>query len=121
RERPELRFNPLPAMRSIHRLDTRSDGFDQQLRNLLAYDASQDESIERATAEILARVQQEGDTALLEYTRRFDRVQADSVAALEIPRSEWQAALGALPQEQRAALEAAAERIRRYHEHQVTQ
>ena len=52
-------------------------------------------------------MQHEGDAALLEYTQRFDRVQAESVAALEIPRSEWLAALDGLPQAQRAALEAA--------------
>ncbi len=108
-------------MLSIHRLDTSAADFRSALRRLLAYDASQDESIERATAEILLRVQQEGDAALLEYTRRFDRVEAESVAALEIDRSEWLAALDKLPQDQRAALEAAAERIKRYHEHQVTQ
>ncbi|MFT0849365.1 histidinol dehydrogenase [Achromobacter sp. F4_2707] len=108
-------------MLSIHRLDTSAADFQSVLRRLLAYDASQDESIERATAEILLRVQQEGDAALLEYTRRFDRVEAESVAALEIDRSEWLAALDKLPQDQRAALEAAAERIKRYHEHQVTQ
>ncbi|NLC37197.1 MAG: histidinol dehydrogenase [Alcaligenaceae bacterium] len=108
-------------MPSINRLDSSAPDFSSALRHLLAYDASQDESIERATAEILARVQHEGDAALLEYTRRFDRVQADSVAALEIDRSEWQAALNSLPHDQRQALEAAAERVRRYHEHQVTQ
>lgn len=106
-------------MASIQRLDTASPGFRSDLRRLLAYDASQDESIERATAEILARVQQEGDAALLDYTRRFDGVEAQSVAALEIDRSEWAAALDALPADQRSALEKAADRIRRYHEHQV--
>lgn len=108
-------------MSSIQRLDSADPGFRSDLRRLLAYDASQDESIERATADILEHVRTEGDTALLNYTRRFDRLEAESVAALEIDRSEWLAALDALPREQRAALEAAAERIRRYHEHQVAQ
>src|SRR5690606_37555012 len=108
-------------MSSINRLDSADSGFKSDLRRLLAYDASQDESIERATAEILSRVEREGDPALLEFTRRFDRVQADSVAALEIGRHEWQAALEALPGTQREALEAAADRIRCYHQHQVTQ
>ena len=106
-------------MSSINRLDTADAGFQSALRHLLAYDASQDVSIERATSEILARVKDEGDAAVLEYTRRFDRVQAETVAQLEIDRSEWLAALDGLPPEQRKALEAAAERIRRYHEHQV--
>ncbi len=108
-------------MSSINRLDSADAGFQSDLRRLLAYDASQDESIERATAEILSRVQREGDAALLEFTRRFDRVQAGSVAALEIGRHEWQAALDSLPHAQREALEAAADRIRRYHQHQVAQ
>lgn len=105
-------------MRLIHRLDSRSDGFDRQLRDLLAFDASQDASIEQATASILDAVRRDGDSALLEYTRRFDRVAADSAQALEIPRADWLAALQSLPAAQRDALEAAADRIRRYHEHQ---
>ncbi|MCC2596189.1 histidinol dehydrogenase [Pusillimonas sp. MFBS29] len=105
-------------MSSINRLSTRSEQFRQALRTLLAFDASQDESIEQATADILKNVRARGDQAVLEYTRRFDRVSADTLAELEIPRSAWLAALDALPKDQRQALEAAAERVRRYHEHQ---
>lgn len=108
-------------MSSITRLSTRSDNFKATLRKLLAFDASQDESIERACADILADIQTRGDAALLDYSHRFDRVSASTVAELEIPREEWLAALVALPADQRKALEAAAERVRRYHEHQVSQ
>src|SRR5690554_3340708 len=108
-------------MSSIQRLDSADPGFRSDLRRLLAYDASQDESIERATADILEHVRTEGDTALLNYTRRFDRLEAESVATLEIDRSEWLAALDSLPAEQRTALEQAAERVRSYHEHQKAQ
>jgi len=102
----------------INRLDSRDPGFAAALAKLLAFEAGEDESIDRAAAGILADVRQRGDDALLEYTRRFDRVQADSVAALEIPKSEWHAALASLPEAQRKALEAAAERVRKYHERQ---
>ena len=105
----------------INRLDSRDEDFDRALSALLAFDASQDESIERAVAAILQDVRERGDAALLEYTERFDRVRADTVQALEIPRSQWQDALAALPADQRNALEAAAERIRAYHEHQRAQ
>lgn len=105
-------------MSSIQRLSTQSSQFSAQLRTLLAFDASQDQAIEHATADILHHVQTHGDTALLDYTRRFDKVDAQHVAELEIPRAAWLAALDSLPAEQRAALEAAAERVRRYHEHQ---
>ncbi|MDS1139962.1 histidinol dehydrogenase [Pusillimonas sp. SM2304] len=108
-------------MSSIKRLSTQSEQFNPTLRTLLAFDASQDESIERATADILRHVQANGDQALLDYTQRFDRVSAASVAALEIERHEWLAARDALPADQRKALEAAAERVHRYHEHQRAQ
>jgi histidinol dehydrogenase len=105
-------------MATINRLDSRDPGFASALSSLLAFEASQDESIDRAAADILADVRHRGDAALLEYTRRFDRVQADSVQALEIPKASWQAALESLPAAQRQGLEAAAQRVRAYHERQ---
>jgi len=108
-------------MRLIHRLDSRHDGFDRQLRALLTVDAAQDAAIESTTADILAAVRRDGDRALLAYTQRFDQVHATSVPALEIPHADWHAALRALPAAQRAALESAADRIRQYHEHQRVQ
>ncbi len=108
-------------MPTIQRFNSQDPGFEQALRTLLAFDAEQDESIERVVHELLADLRHRGDEALLEHTRRLDRVQADSVAELEIPRSEWLAALNGLPKAQREALEQAAERVRRYHEHQRTE
>ncbi len=102
----------------IQRLDARSRDFDAALDRLLAYEASQDEAIEEAVRDILRDVRVRGDAAVLDYTRRFDRVEAASVAALEIPRADWLAALEALPADQRAALEAAAGRVRAYHQRQ---
>ncbi|GGX19978.1 histidinol dehydrogenase [Pigmentiphaga litoralis] len=108
-------------MSLIHKLDTRSDDFRHQLTTLLAFEASEDASIEHAVTDILLDVRSRGDAAVLEYTRRFDRLTADNIEALEIPRSEWLAALDALPAAQRTALESAADRIRRYHKRQVMQ
>ncbi|MFA7679527.1 MAG: histidinol dehydrogenase [Pigmentiphaga sp.] len=105
-------------MSLINRLDSRSNDFRAQLKALLAFDASEDASIEHAVTDILADVRSRGDAAVLEYTRRFDRVTADAIEALEIPRQEWEAALASLPGEQRQALEFAARRIRAYHERQ---
>ncbi|HBI84361.1 MAG TPA: histidinol dehydrogenase [Alcaligenaceae bacterium] len=105
-------------MAIISRLDVTDPAFDTKLAGLLAVDAAQDEAIEAATARILAHVRDTGDAALLEYTRQFDKVQADSVEALEIPRGEWIAALESLPESQRRALETAAERVRSYHARQ---
>ncbi|WP_397475631.1 histidinol dehydrogenase [Pusillimonas sp.] len=105
-------------MSLINRLRSQDPDFAKSLRTLLAFDAEQDDSIEHVVSDVLKDVRHRGDEALLEYTRRFDRVEAGSVQALEIPREEWRAALCALPQDQRAALEEAARRVRVYHERQ---
>ncbi len=105
-------------MSLINRLDTRAADFDTALTALLAYDASQDDSIETTVRNILKDVQSRGDTAVLDYTRRFDHVNANTLAELEIPRTQWLAALNNLPANQREALEAAAQRVRDYHDHQ---
>mgnify|MGYP000712211127 CR=1 FL=1 len=102
----------------INRLNSRDADFDSKLKSLLAFDAEQDDAIESATARILADIRSKGDQALLEYTQKFDKVQANSVEELEIPRSEWLLALESLPATQRKALETAAERVRSYHEYQ---
>ncbi|MBJ7264125.1 MAG: histidinol dehydrogenase, partial [Burkholderiaceae bacterium] len=105
-------------MAVINRLTSDSPDFRQRLTALLAFEAETDDAIDRAAADILAAVRRSGDEALLDYTRRFDRVEVTSAAALEIPFAECQAALAALPTVRRNALETAAERVRDYHEHQ---
>ena len=60
-----------------------------------------------------------GDEALLEYTRRFDRVSAEQISALEVSRAEMEAAFAGLDPAPREALVHAAGRIRLYHERQV--
>ncbi|MGB4467864.1 MAG: histidinol dehydrogenase [Azovibrio sp.] len=106
-------------MLAIQRLDSRTPDFPQRLQALLAFEGAQDEAIERTVVAILAEVKARGDAAVVEYTNRFDRLAAASMAALELPRAQLQAALDGLAHERRAALETAAERIRRFHEKQV--
>ena len=102
----------------IRRLSTGDAGFMAMLDALLHFDHSTDDAIELAVIEILKRVRTEGDTAVLDYTRRFDQLDAGTVAELELPRSELRQALDRLPSAQRAALEAAAQRVTSYHERQ---
>lgn len=103
----------------IKRLTTRDADFSRQLDALLAFENAQDDSIERTVAEILAAVRARGDAAVLDYTRRFDQLQAQSVAELMLPRQELEAALRDLPPAQRTALEQAADRIALYHRKQL--
>jgi len=101
---------------AITRFNSSSEHFQKKLSSLLAFEANEDEAIERAVAQILVDVKQHGDSAVLAATNRYDRMQAKSVAELEIPKSEWQAALLSLSVERRAALETAANRVRHYHQ-----
>ncbi len=103
---------------SIRRLNTTDSDFNAKLMAVLAFEAAEDEAIDRAAANILAEVKQRGDDAVLEYTRQFDRLPASSVAALEIPRTELQAALDGLSPQRRDALQQAADRVRVYHQRQ---
>ncbi|WP_425454804.1 histidinol dehydrogenase [Inmirania thermothiophila] len=103
---------------AIRRLDSAAADFWRQLDALLAWESVADETVQAAVAEILAAVRARGDAALLEYTRRFDGVEAASVAELEIPQARLQAALEAVSPELREALESAAARIRAYAERQ---
>ena len=102
----------------IRQLDTADTDFNAKLLAVLAFEAAEDEAIDRAAAAILADVKARGDAAVLEYTNKFDRLSASSVAALEIPRAELQAALASLPDARRDALHEAAHRVREYHKRQ---
>jgi histidinol dehydrogenase len=104
---------------NIRLLDTRSDGFEGAFLRVLHWSAQTDEVIEGRVASILADVRARGDAAVLEYTERFDGVRAPDVAALEIARADLAAALNAIPAARRVALEAAARRVRSYHERQL--
>lgn len=102
----------------IRKLDSTASDFKAQLSTVLAFEASEDEAIDRAAAQILADVKAHGDSAVLEFTNRFDRLEAASVASLEIGQEELRAALDSLTPERRNALQTAADRVRIYHERQ---
>ncbi|MDK9724874.1 MAG: histidinol dehydrogenase [Sterolibacteriaceae bacterium MAG5] len=103
---------------AIKRLSTREPEFLSKLDALLHFDSSTDESIEKTVAEVLANVRTLGDAAVLDYTRRFDKLEATTMAQLELPPAELKAAFDGLPADQKAALEAAASRVKSYHERQ---
>jgi histidinol dehydrogenase len=99
-------------------LDAAAPGFDADLDRLIAFEIAQDAEIDRTVAAIIADVRARADAALLDYTRRFDRVDVPSVTALEIPRSDLVAAYAQMTDGERDALTTAAARIRAFHERQ---
>jgi histidinol dehydrogenase len=99
-------------------LSTLEAGFEADFQARLHWSAQADAAIEQRVAEILADVQQRGDAAVLDYTRRFDALDAANVVELSLTPAELQHAFDAIPEAQRQALQAAAQRVRSYHEAQ---
>jgi histidinol dehydrogenase len=104
---------------AIRRLATSAADFEAEFARVLHWSAETDAAIEGRVADILADVGQRGDAAVLEYTQRFDGLAATSMAELEISQAELRAALGQITPAQRGALEAAAARVRDYHQRQL--
>jgi len=99
-------------------LSTADAGFASSLESLIAFESAQDPAVDAAVAAIIDDVRVRGDEALVDYTRRFDRLDVQSAAALEVQPAELAAACDALPRVQRDALEQAVARVRRFHERQ---
>ncbi|MEH6688655.1 MAG: histidinol dehydrogenase [Halopseudomonas sabulinigri] len=102
----------------IARLDANQSDFSQHLDALLAWEGVSDKAVNNRVEEIITAVRERGDAALVEYTARFDALQVNSMADLILDRARLELALERITDEQRAALEVAAERVTRYHEHQ---
>ena len=105
----------------MQRLDTAQADFDQRLEQLTAWHESLDRQVTESVTAIVADVAGRGDPAVLEYTARFDRLEAASVGQLEVSRQRLGKALERIEHKQREALEYAADRIRGYHGHQFQQ
>ena len=108
-----MTFTARPA-----RLSTTAADFEAQFAARLHWSAETDGAIEERVASILEDVKSRGDAAVLEYTARFDGLDVSRLSALELTQSELKAAFDGLPDAQRAALQAAARRVRSYHEAQ---
>jgi histidinol dehydrogenase len=102
----------------LRRLDTATPGFLAALDALTAFEVAQDPAVDEAVASIVADVRARGDAAVLDYTKRFDRVTAARVADLAIDSSTMREAYAALSANARNALDIAARRIRDFHERQ---
>jgi len=105
-------------MLEIQHLTTLADNFWSQLDSLLAWDSIADDNITQTVRNILQNVRHKGDTALLDYTRQFDRRQIQNPEEMIVPKERLQQAFDRLDKTQRQALEQATTRIRNYHERQ---
>ncbi|WP_295798770.1 histidinol dehydrogenase [uncultured Microbulbifer sp.] len=104
---------------SIRRLDANGADFDTELAGLLAWESVSDSSVASAVADILQQVKNRGDAAVIEFTNRFDRRNLQGAQEFCLGQPALQQALARISADSRAALEAAAARVRGYHEHQL--
>ena len=104
---------------SIRQLISTSADFEAEFQRVLHWSAETDDAIEERVAAILDDVKKRGDVAVLEYTERFDGWATGRLSSLELARGELREALAAITPAQRNALEAAAQRVRSYHERQL--
>ena len=102
----------------VRRLNAADSDFNQTLDQLLSWDAQSDLTVVDVVNSVLADVKARGDAAVVEYTNRFDRRDAQSMADLQVSKEQITQALNAIPSEQRSALQVAADRVRRYHQQQ---
>jgi len=100
------------------RLDASAADFESQFQAYLDTGRDDEERVDAAVAEIIAQVRSQGDTALLDYTKRFDRL--DLVATqLRVSADEIAAAVEACPFDVSAAIDFAATRIENFHRRQL--
>ena len=100
------------------RLDAAAADFEIRFQAYLNAGRDDEDRVDAAVAEIIARVAAEGDTALLDYTKRFDRLEL-SAAGLRITAEEITAAVEACPFDLMAAIDFAATRIENFHRRQL--
>ena len=108
----------MTASLDLRRLNAADPDFARHLDHLLSWESVSDEGVNQRVLDIIAAVRARGDAALVELTQRFDGLQVASMADLILPRARLEAALERITPAQRQALEAAAERVRTYHERQ---
>ncbi len=108
-------------MATISVLTTADAEFDDQLNELLADRGAGDQSALAVAADVIEKIRLEGDSALVEYTAKFDRFTVTNPAELRVSSARIEQALQSMDADLRSALEQAAQRIHEYHQHQLSE
>lgn len=106
---------------TITRLDASISDFDKQLKNLLAWNETDDLEVHQCVRDIIANVRKKGDQAVLDYSNQFDQTQFKKAADFELSSATLKQAWNTLSAEKADALQTAANRIRAYAEEQKMQ
>ena len=106
---------------AVARLRTADANFEERLTTLLAWDVAEDSEVLEIARDVIRRVRADGDSAVLDFTRRFDRLEATDLAATALTVDDFAAAWQRIDDSERDALRTAADRVRVYHEHQLSE
>ncbi|MFW2543366.1 histidinol dehydrogenase [Primorskyibacter sp. 2E107] len=99
-------------------LDSQQDDFESAFTTLLNAKREDSPDVDDTVAGIIADVRARGDAAVLELTAKFDRLELDA-GGMRFSESEIEDLCAQVPDDERRALEQAAERIRAYHSRQM--
>jgi len=103
----------------ISKFSTLDSDFDSQLDTLITWEDSSNEEISLSVKKIIDDVKQNGDSSVLEYTKKFDSLESESISELIIKKERLKQSFNKLHQEQKNALLIAADRIKSYHQNQI--
>ncbi len=101
------------------RLSNMDADFESRFAALLAGKREVSEDVDQIVRDILSDVQERGDAAVVDYTKRFDRLDAEKLSDLKVTEAEIDAAVEEVPAETLDALNLACERIRAHHARQM--
>ncbi len=102
----------------ITKLSSQQPEFEAKLSALLAYEGALNKQVADTVDEIISAVRTNGDKSLIDYSVKFDNVNAESLADLTINSRDIESAYKELNDTEKSALEVAAERVEQYHQKQ---
>jgi histidinol dehydrogenase len=102
----------------ITQLSSQQADFQEKLSELLAWESVSSTDVAKTVDDIIANIRANGDSALVEYSVKFDGVNASSMSDLTIQPAELKNAFDTLNDKEKTALQTAADRVRNYHDKQ---
>ena len=104
----------------IRKLSSKSKNFDSELSSLLSFDDVSNDEIYEVVKKIISDVQTRGDQALISLTSKLDSIDVSSMAELTISKERLKKSFDNLSNDQKNALKTAADRIKSYHQKQIS-
>ena len=105
----------------IRRLSTQQDNFNSELSELLAWESVSNKAVADTVDSIIQNIRQNSDQALIDYTNQFDQMKVESMDDLTLSKDTLKQAFDTLNDDEKSALQTAADRVRSYHQKQVQQ